>query len=472
MKNGIKKNPSAVLFCGGFLILLFLQLFLQMGWGDDVWFAEEMTPLGEYLPFRYKNWTSRLLIEAGLKLLTALPEWIWRILNILIVLLLVWIVADLFGVSELSGSELPGIESNAAKRQAQVCFFVFIWCVPLSCVREAGWIATTLNYLWPMTLGLVAMRPIKHWIKGEKCLAWEYIVYPPCMLFAANSEQCAAILLGAYLLFGAYLLKEKGKLSPFYFLLLGLAAASVAFALTTPGNANRITQETARFFPAFESLNVWQKLLMGFVDTASYYLAAGGVGRHNFVFALLAGILLAGIWQKRAEKHFLRNALAALLPFLFVWGIGAVGKYWMLRKGFHRIIALLCMNRCLPEGGGSFEYFGVAPYSLYEVLLQAGIYMGLLICVVFTIYFLHGKSRETLFELLILGAGLLSRLIIGFSPTIYASGTRTALFCTAAILIVCLRNLQFSLGKGAAAWEKIVLTAYIIGVAGINCVAA
>lgn len=451
-----KVVKTAVLLCAGFLILLFLQLFLQMGWGDDVWFAEEMHPLREYLPIRYRTWTSRLLIETGVKLLAPAPQWIWRILNILIVLLLVWIVADIFG-----------IERDAAKRQAQICFFALIWCVPMGSVREAGWIATTLNYLWPMTLGLVAMRPIKHWVKGEKCFAWEYAVCPLCLLFAANTEQCAAVLLGAYLLFGAYLLKEKRKLSPFYFLLLGLAAASIVFILTTPGNASRMIQETARFFREYEYLNVWQKLLIGFIDTGSYYLAAGGACRSNFLFALLTGILLAGIWQKRAEKHFLFKALAALFPFLFVWGIGVFGKYWLLERGFRRggkTVGLFCMNRCLPEGGGNYGYFGFIPYSLGEVLLQAGIYLGLMICVAVTIYFLHGKSRETLFELLILGAGLLSRLIVAFSPTIYISGTRTTLFCSAAILIICLRNLQFFRNKAAEEWKKEVLTGYIMGV--------
>lgn len=455
-KQNIKKAALPIV---GLLILLFLQLFLKLGWGDDVWFAEETRPLREYLPDRYRGWTSRLLIETGVKLLTASPDWMWRLLNILIVLLLVWIVTDIFGV-----------EVDDKKQQAQIFFFVLIWCVPMNSVREVGWIATTLNYLWPLTIGLVALRPVKHWLKEEKCPVWEYTVCPFCTLLAANTEQGAAVLLGAYLLFGAYLLKVKKKLSAFYFLLLGLAAISIVFILTTPGNANRAIQETERFFPEYEYLNVWQKLLMGFVDTAGYYLAAGGAGRKNFVFALLAGVLLAGIWQKRTEKHFLPKALVAFFPFLFVWG-GALGKYLLLTKGFRRggkTIGLFVMNRCLPEGSGVFEYLGWIPYSLGEVLLQAGVYLGLLVCVALTIYFLHGRSRETLLELVVLGAGLLSRLIIGFSPTIYASGERTALFCSVAILIVGLRNLLLFRNKAAVRWEKIVLMGYIMGVVCIS----
>ena len=40
----------------------------------------------------------------------------------------------------------------------------------------------------------------------------------------------------------------------------------------------------------------------------------------------------------------------------------------------------------------------------------------------------------------------MSRVIVGFSPTLYASGDRTAIYCSAAILIVTLRNLQYFLG--------------------------
>lgn len=189
------------------------------------------------------------------------------------------------------------------------------------------------------------------------------------------------------------------------------------------------------------------------------------------IFALFLGILLAAMWQKRTEKHFLPKVIIALLPFLFIWGIGIFGKYWLLYRGFRRggrIIGLLNMNRCLPGGGGAVGYFGWIPYSLGDVFLQAGVYLGLLVCVALTIYFLHGRSRETLFEFVILGAGLLSRLIIGFSPTIYASGERTTLFCSAAILIVCLRNLQLCWNKITTEWSEIVLKGYIVCVICIS----
>lgn len=78
--------------------------------------------------------------------------------------------------------------------------------------------------------------------------------------------------------------------------------------------------------------------------------------------------------------------------------------------------------------------------------MQAGVYLALLVCVALTIFFLHGSSTETLLELTVLGIGLMSRFGMGFSPTVYASGARTALYGSMAVLIVCLRNLQIYCG--------------------------
>jgi len=445
-----------------FLILLFLHGFLETGWGDDATFAGSGVPLGEFLAERYKTWTSRLAIEAGVKLLAAAPDLIWKALNILIILLLVWIVADLFGIGKMG----PG----SAKLQAEALFFLLLWSLPARSLCDAGWIATTMNYLWPLTLGLVAMRPIKHWSAGEKCPAWEYLACPLCMACAANVEQGAAVLLGACLLFGAYMARKGKKIPAFYFVLLFLALASVAFILTTPGNAYRFQVEMNQWFPGFDELGLSEKLLMGFIDSVNYYASAGGGERTNYLFALLAGILLAGAWQKRKEYEVPLKKIAkesiAFMPFLFYWGIGRLGNSLLQTDAFKRgghIVGLFGKNRCLPTGAGAFDYLGWISYSRRMVLLQAGIYLGLIGCVIATITYLHGKSAETWLELLILGGGLASRVIMGLSPTLYASGERTSLYCSVAILIVCLRNLQIYLNGSSRKCEKAVLGIYVAG---------
>ena len=455
-KKQIKKQ---LLVMGAFFFILLLwHLTLRTGWGDDAVFAEEKMPLKAFLADRYRTWTSRVLIEAGIKLLAERPEWIWKILNVLAVLLLIWITADLFGLED---------KKSETKIQAQILFFFLLGCLPVLSLCDAGWIATTMNYLWPMTLGLVAIRPVKHWIRKERCPVWEYPVCPVCMICAANVEQGAALLFGVYLLAGAYISHKEGKLSSFYYVLLFCAAGSILFILTTPGNAYRFTVEMNRWFPGFDELALSQKLLMGFIDSVNYYASAGGGERTNFIFALPAGILLAGILQKNKERKFPFMTAAAFIPFLFYWGIGQMGNSLLqvnvFQKGGH-IVGLFGKNRCLSTGAGTFDYLGWISYSRKMVFLQAGTYLGLVVCVALTIYFIHGKSAETLLELVIFGSGLCSRVIMGLSPTIYASGERTSLYCSVAVLIVCLRNLQFYLNRSTGRRERAVLGIYVAGV--------
>lgn len=449
----IQKETAAqwIIMGSFFLILLVLQVFVHVDFGDDLTYRSVWAEkhLGEFLRDRYEWWSSRVVIEAVMMPLVAAPVWIWRILNILMVLLLVWNTADMFGM-----------EGRNNKLQAQIFFFILMWTVPMVSLRSAGWITTTTNYLWVLTLGLAAMRPIKHWVCQEKCAKWEYLICPLCTLYGANMEQMGAILLGVYLVFGLYLIAEKRRLSPFYIIQLLLIIAVLYFVLAAPGNDNRNRQEIERAFPEFAQLGVWEKLAMGFIESTQYYVAAG-YEQVSYLFALLTGVLFAAVLQgstentdEKAGQNTRLRILVALIPLAFYWGVGHLGNYLLARGAFPRgghIVGLFGGNRQLP---------GLGQYSPGMVAMQILLYLMLLGCVALTIYFIHGKKKETLLELVILAAGLASRVIIGFSPTIYASGDRTALFCSMAMLIVTLRNLQFFWNGNTKWYGKAVLGAY------------
>lgn len=448
-KISIKTNEKAKqwIFIGGiFLFLLFLHAFIQPDFGDDLTYAGEYGEwkLIDFLRTRYAEWSSRVVIEMIMKPLIGMPVWMWRILNTLIVVLLIYNVGDLFGLYEKKG-----------KLQAQCIFFVLIWSVPLASLKSAGWITTTTNYLWVLSLGTVALRPLKHFAKGEKCKLWEYIFCPLCALYAANMEQAGAILLGVYLVFGLYFLVKKRKVSPFYFLMLLLVILSVYVILQSPGNINRSNQEMENYFPAFAYLAPYEKLLMGFIESTHYYVAAGH-GKVVYLFAILTGVLLwetVRKWQLKL-KYFIQ-LLIAFFPFAFYWWFGHIGDYLLyhnyLKRGLN-LFVIFGENRNLP---------GMGKCDARMVTLQVIGYLIVLAFVALTIFFLHGKSEETLLQLLILGAGFSSRLVIGFSPTIYVSGDRTALFASAAILIVVMRNIQLYLRTNPKLVWKLSLLVYL-----------
>ena len=426
------------LLAGMFLLLLLAHTLIRADFGDDLAYKNILVnqSMFDFLRERYHTWSSRVLIEAVMLPFATGNVWWWKIADSLMIVLFLWIVSELFGG-----------EKEQEKMQAQMLMFCMIWIVPFFSLSSAGWITTTINYLWPLTLGLVAMLPLRHWIREEKIPVWEFVVCPVCALYGANMEQMGAILLGSYVVFGGYLLWKRKKLSPFYFLQLLLISGSLVFILTAPGNACRTEAEIQRFFPEFAGLSVGQKLWMGFLDTTQYYLAAGD-GQKSYVFGLFSAILwlvaLLTFWNRK-EKRGIPGLLLSLLPVVFYWGIGQAGNFLLnsgrLTRGRNGI-GVLVQNRQIP---------GMSYFSGGLVVFQTLCYLIVLAAVAGTIFYVWGVSEETLLELLILAAGFLSRLVVGFSPTIYASGDRTALFCTAAILIVTLRNLRRIFRRGMPA---------------------
>ena len=426
------------LLAGMFLLLLLAHTLIRADFGDDLAYKNILAnqSMFGFLRERYHTWSSRVLIEAVMLPFATGNVWWWKIADSLMIVLFLWIVSELFGG-----------EKEQEKMQAQMLMFCMIWIVPFFSLSSAGWITTTINYLWPLTLGLVAMLPLRHWNREEKIPVWEFVVCPVCALYGANMEQMGAILLGSYVVFGGYLLWKRKKLSPFYFLQLLLIAGSLVFILMAPGNACRTEAEIQRFFPEFAGLSVGQKLWMGFLDTTQYYLAAGD-GQKSYVFGLFSVILwlaaLLTFWNRK-EKRGIPGLLLSLLPVVFYWGIGQAGNFLLnsgrLTRGRNGI-GVLVQNRQIP---------GMSYFSGGLVVFQTLCYLIVLAAVAGTIFYVWGVSEETLLELLILAAGFLSRLVVGFSPTIYASGDRTALFCTAAILIVTLRNLRRIFRRGMPA---------------------
>lgn len=453
-QQGVQRNKKVQwlvqgVFC---VILLCLQPLISVGLGDDPVFAEYFQD-NALLPFlweRYMTWTSRIILEAVVMPLSAWHPLVWRVLNIAMVLLLIWIITDLFHIGE-----------EDSKIRTQLLFFVLIWTIPIVSLYSSGWMTTTTHYVWTLTLGLVAMRPIKHELLSEKCPVWEYMLCPLCVIYAGNMEQMGAILFGIYLVFGLYLLTEKKKLSPFYCCMLALIILSLCFVLGAPGNVMRKAMEVERFFPTYTDFSVYERLAMGFIESANYYIAGGHL-RCCYLFPLLTGVLLGTFVQKLCKEKADRRIdcwlqlLIAACPFVFYWGVAQLGIFLfdrnMLRRGLD-YIALFVLNRQIP---------GEGHYSWGMVSIQIAGYLLVLACVALTIYFLHGKSKETLLELVILLAGFVSRVIIGFSPTIYASGDRTALFCSMAMIIVTLRNLQLFWNRAGYSWEKLLIMSYVV----------
>ncbi len=359
---------------------------------DDVWFLHALggsERLADgwlaFLAERYTGWSSRLVIEAVLVLLVHFPM-AWRLLDTAVTVVIGLCLSRL---------------CNPEKRQAVDWAIVgSVFLLPLSTLSSAGWIASTLNYLWPLAGALVALLPAGALLHREKCPPALWIAAVPALLYAANLEQMCALLAGVLLLLIGYLLWRDRRIHPFLLVELALIALSLLFILTCSGNAVRSAAEIAAHFPAFPTLTLWDKLEMGYSSTLYYLLM-----RPNPV-VLLFTLLPAGlIWSRRAGLparivSVIPPAAVVLAPMLSVW---------LAPQPTSPAVPLLAL-------------------LLTPVVLAA--FTGLLLA------FEKIPTRLIALCLLALGGG--SRVMMGFSPTIWLSGERTCFFLYAVLLALSL----------------------------------
>lgn len=61
-------------------------------------------------------------------------------------------------------------------------------------LKTAGWVVTTIAYLWPICFGLAALCPLWRLVRGKRTPAWGWVLACISLLFAANMEQPALVL--------------------------------------------------------------------------------------------------------------------------------------------------------------------------------------------------------------------------------------------------------------------------------------
>ena len=115
---------------------------------DDLFFQKiPLSGLFEFLRSRYFEWTSSFIIEFFLVLMTK-SLFVFRVLNSIIYALLPVMIYKLLPYKK-KGKGVP------------ILLFILIVFLPITMFNGAGWIATNLNYLWPVTFGLISLLPIK-----------------------------------------------------------------------------------------------------------------------------------------------------------------------------------------------------------------------------------------------------------------------------------------------------------------------
>lgn len=400
-----------------FVLEIVLSIFITPNLYDDEWFIEQITneldpqtneviehTIIDFVSGRYYNWSSRVIIEFILCLVLKISKYLWILIEVLMVTLAGYSISKIFTIK------------NDKENNLMLISMILIY--PYTIMHQTGWASTTINYMWPLATCLFALIPIKKLWYGEKIKFFEYPFYTLALLFAGNQEQSSAILVCFYIIFTIIMTVKNRKIKPYMIFQSLVAIASIIFILTCPGNYVRGQDEMRRFID-FGMLTFLDKFVLGFTATFGEIIA-----NQDLVYTLFTSLLAIYVFTNYKEKVY---RIVSLIPVISGLAFGHLspitfGMFPELEKFFELITVkdvILTVENCN-------ELYYVLP-----ILLAFANF----ICIGMSLLLLSKKFSHNL-PLLIYFAGLASRIIIAFSPTVFVSKTRTMIFFDFAMIII------------------------------------
>lgn len=417
------------------VLLLFMLIWhftLGIGFGDDVYFSTPLNDgftfgrLMDFLSIRYTSWSSRLIIESVLICIVRFPL-LWKTLNACIL------------TSIALALDLLLNKRNSLTITWALCAFSFVF--PLNMYNSAGWVATTLNYPWPMAAGLLSLLPLKKCLSNERTSWYEYILSILLMLFAANQEQMCILLFAVVLGFSFQIYRTQHSMKSLAFsgLQIVLLTLSLIFILTCPGNSARYNQEILTHFPDYESLSFFDKIEIGFSSTGyTLLMQPAWLMPQNVVFPLFCLLLL--ITVASLKKHPLVTWIAGI-PFFSCLLFNVFHGFFF--NVFPHIVQL---RDALTEYGTSVRLS--SPNTLFPDLILLLVFG----CIVVSLWQAFADKKLFVPILLLLLLGLFTRFMMAFSPTVWASGERTSMFLLYILIAISVllieRIEEIAKGKG------------------------
>ena len=360
------------LIYSGLTIILTTIFYLLPIIGDDAtnrYVKTEQTLTGIFNTdiHMFWTWSSRIFINPLMFISTNIvPKWIFSLVTALLIIgIIYWL-------------------DNKHNNKALIIIILAMALFPFVELSTAGYIATTVTYLWPISFLCLGLTCLKH-----HQITWQ-ILAGFCFLLALNNEQLC-LLTTIYLAY--YLILHHNKIKQLMTLLIPWLINFCLFFFT-PGNQARKISETKRWLPAFSHYNIIDKLDLGTITTIQHYL-----------FSLSPLIIVTSIVLLAINHQ--KHPIIGWLPITTITLTSLIATLATIPLHFVATI------------NPTIDKTVIITYLLGLVWLTSSMIL------------IHNRDLNML-----LIAGLMSRIALGFSPTIYASSTRTFIFCDAIIIYI------------------------------------
>ncbi len=346
---------------------------------------------------RYLTWTSRVFTECCLVLFCK-NIYLFRLANLFVGCSLFFSLRNLLEIR---------------KDKYENLFLQFaILLYPIKDLDSAGWCATLMNYFWTVAAFLYVLSFIKSTVEQSNRLTGtagvlRKIIFVPALLYTLNVEQTSGALFLLLLALTAEQFIKNKKIDRFCLALAVLSVLAMLYIYTCPGNAGRKVSAIGYFLKAFPDFTLKEKLYAGSLLVFDVFFT------ERIVFFVLAVLLCAASFRK--SKNILYRSISlvpAVIMTIYIF-------YPLFLDVFPRV------HRLLQEPGWGIETIDWHEDATYAPVIVLFAYLA---CTWAEMLFLCKDDAHAIVLSMILPAGFLSLLVLGFSPTVFASGRRTAVF--------------------------------------------
>lgn len=434
-----------------FVLMLLMHLIMGVN-GDDIRYAKVLSnqTVVDYITYRYNNWSSRIIIESVLIVLVRQNMILWEIIDCILYTVGVYYAIKLFNYKNSKHIAFLGI----------LLFLMY----PFHEMASAGWMATTLNYLWCFSFAMIASIPLINLLYGEKTNILVYIISILALIFAVNQEQCCALICGLNLVFLANTLIKKEKLSKYNIFVILVSIVSLIFIFACPGNSIRFAAEASYWYPQFVNYGILEKIYLGIVPTFALLL------EEKIIFPLFYLILTLATLTKVKNKYlkyvlyfniFFILFLTVFKTLLDISTLGTALNSNTLSQLTAPVGAFVNLIPPLKNALVVMSYETISDMNILTISIA--IYLLASSCLMLIKTF-DGYKGFILFM-----AGFMSKFVAAFSPTVFVSGPRTMMFFyfLLIMLIIMLIVKLFDENKINAKWDNWMTKSFII-LAGLN----
>lgn len=390
-----KENITYILFITLMLITIGLRVKLQ-GFADDLYFTHALDgwKFSDYVFARYRTWSGRLVLD-GLMLSTINIHPVWRVGIPLSVLVLC-----------ISISKLAAGKVDLKLVALSLCAYLLI---PKDILDNSSWWITGFyNYLLPVSAMLyslsVLVRSYRHNVISKMAAI-------ACLALSCFNEQTAIFTVIAAIVMLALNRKLRDIFGYFYI------AVSVAFSLIlfmAPGNIKRFGIESWRWFPEFQHEHLMYKVLLG-IDRLH-----GALVTHNALNLCALSVLSIILIRRQGYKGVAQSAVTLILAA--------------------QVIIFFALRIKLFKLGFSFyneNFLNTEMATSYSRYLSYFMSMMIMVSVCYSLAVSSIKDSSFLVPLCAIIISCATVVMIGFSPTVYASGMRVLFLCEVIISSSC-----------------------------------